>query len=68
MECTICGQIVQILIQLTVAGCSLLDPQHYQQLIHALVPCLEGHISYPKSIMADPEGGGTGGQDFRVTS
>ena len=41
--------------------CSLFDPQHYQQLIHALVPCLEGHISFSKSVMADPEGGGGGG-------
>ena len=57
MVCTICGQIVQILIQLTVAGCSLLDPQHYQQLIHALVPCLEGHISYSKSVMVESRGG-----------
>ena len=67
MVCTICGQIVQILIQLTVADCSLLDLQHYQQLIHALVPCLEGHISYSKSVMADPEGE-AGGADFRVTN
>ena len=46
--------------------CSLLDPQHYQQLIHALVPCLEVHISNPKSIMADPEGEITGGYSFSI--